>query len=217
MQYNKNAFDTPIIKTLGGSASPQGGSPSPQGGSPGPQGVGPDPNNGGDLSSVGHKSSEDSKRGWSKAGASTGHDYGTGSMVDSDDYSEYNSDEHLIDRGIEKDGFVKKSHAAFINTIQARISSIAEAFKKNPAHHEDITGLKPKANVVHEPKSENLQFNKDVWARGVKHMNEHIFEADCIKAKPEADTNTLDGKALTPGAKVEAKGAILYFDRNTNK
>lgn len=134
-------------------------------------------------------------------------------MVDSDDYSEYDADGN-IERGIEKNGFVQKSHAKFIDVTEERVNSIRWGKKGDPNHHPDVTGLRPQANVVGTPQSKSLQYHKEVWARGVKHMNENIFGGEYVKAKPEANIETLDGKPLTVRAKIEGKGAILYLDKD---
>lgn len=149
-------------------------------------------------------------RGWSKAGTSTGHDYGSDNYVSSDDYSEYNSDEGHLDRGMENEGFVAKSHKKLYKGVKSRIESLKAAKGNDPDHHVDITGLKPQANVMHSPILKSLQIDAKVWAKATGHLNEYVLDKGFIKFKPADDTEYIDGKPLAGLAKLESKGSALY-------
>jgi hypothetical protein len=63
---------------------------------------------------------------------------------------------------MERNGFVSKSLAIFDRVLKARINSLKLAQKGNPDHAVDITGLKPQANVIHDPCESSLKIHSKV-------------------------------------------------------
>lgn len=203
----------------GSSGSPQGGHTeglNSQGNS-NPQGGGPNPPQGDGMlpgAAINNNDGSSEERAWSKAGASTNHDYGSDGYVSSDDYSEYNSDEGLLDRGMERNGFVSKSLAIFDSVLKARINSLKLAGQGNPDHAAEITGLKSQANVIHDPCESSLKIHGKVWDKFITHYNNNISPEAPLKVKPSKETVEIEGKSLSPRALVEEKGAILYLSKD---
>lgn len=198
---NPGGLNTP------GGPNPQGGSPNPQGGGPNPQGDG--------LLAGGVETSKNIKTEegkWSKKGSSTGYNYGSDSGLSSDDFSEYDSDDNCYHRGIEKDGFIKKSHKIFYEAIIGRIESIKLAKQHDPEHSVQITGLRPQANAMDSPILKSLQIHDSVWHKAISHLNENVLEEGFIKFKPADNTTDMEGKRLIGQALLEKKGAALYVD-----
>lgn len=224
--------------SLGGTGSnhPQG-YPNNQGG-PNPQGGGPDPN--GDTSwwSAGAAGVENdntgasNERAWSKAGYSTGYQYASGSeagsesgkckYISSDDFSEYSSDENLYKRGVEKGGYIAKSHKIFNDKIDARIKSLEEQKKGNPEHASEKTGLKGGSNACNDiGLDRSLKIHQKVWEKVAEHMRLNFDSGYTIFFKPADNTKFLEdehGKMELAGqARFESKGAALYYDPSTGK
>lgn len=207
----------------GSSATPGGGGGfNSQGGGSNPQGGGspPPPGDGSGSALAGgaglEKIKGDSKdRGWSKAGTSTGYNYGSDGYVSSDEFSEYNSEDNTYDRGMENNGFIKKSHKIVHTVMEARIKSLELAKANHPDHKEDITGLKAQSNIIHQPKLACLQAHPNAWQKTAEHLNKYVFkDSGYIKFKPENTTEELDGYPIVGVAKLEVKGAALYLDKS---
>lgn len=150
---------------------------------------------------------------WSKAGSSTNYDYGSDGYVSHDDYSERNSEENTLDRGMERGGFVSKSLKMFHDAMSARINSLILGERGNPDHAVEITGLKPKANVIHDPSHPDLKIHGSVWDKFLAHFNNYISPEAPLKVKPSKETVEIEGKPLAPRALVEEEGAILYLSK----
>lgn len=207
----------------GSSATPGGGGFNSQGEGSNPQGGGPNPPGDGSGSALAaggaglEKIKGDSKdRGWSKAGSSTGYDYGSDGYVSSDEFSEYNSEDNTYDRGMEKNGFIKKSHQIIYTVMEARIKSLELAKAKHPDHIIDKTGLKGQSNIIHQPKLADLQAHPLAWQKTADHLNNYVFkDSGFIKFKPEDNTQEIDGYSLVGTARLEVKGAALYLDKSS--